>query len=78
MDFRNSTINATRKCSLCGSFYKDNDGHDYSVCVMRIEGTVQGAKAILKNAKAHLVRAKDFADRQVHGEELNAFKLGGK
>ena len=59
---------AQRCCSLCGTYYTDDKGHDYGRCVEILEQRVAIMERHLPDVKAALVRAQDLKEKQARGE----------
>ncbi len=48
---------ADRCCSLCGTLYTDEEGHDYDICVSRCSDHLDKAKVEAHNAVDRLITA---------------------
>ncbi len=59
--------NRSFMCSNCGQPYTQDEGHDYRLCVARLEDRITNAKEVVERAEYSLVKARELLEKQKNG-----------
>ncbi len=54
-------------CSNCSVPYTQDEGHDYRLCVIRLEDRIANAKEAIERAEYSLVKARELLEKQKAG-----------